>query len=178
MTSIKYHEAAGDELLNEIGYLELRAKGLGRRFYAEVRRVERLIAQFPESAEEIRPGIRKRVLRQFRYSLIYSREQDSLLILAVAHHSRRQSIGSVVSGVMTRKRRAVPKRRWRPTPRNGAAHRPVSLQRSERRWCDLKYLLSAGPRPSAERRPLTFVRRAICTLGRVRENSCGARHTA
>lgn len=50
-------------MAERVGYLELRAKGLGRRFYAEVRRVERLIVQFPESAEEIRPGIRKRVLR-------------------------------------------------------------------------------------------------------------------
>lgn len=47
MTSLKYHEAAEDELLNEIGYLELRAKGLGRRFYAEFRRAENLITQFP-----------------------------------------------------------------------------------------------------------------------------------
>ena len=69
--------------------LDLRAKGLGRRFFAEVRRAESLITQFPESAEEIRPGIRKRLLRQFRYSLIYSIETDGLLILAVAHHSRR-----------------------------------------------------------------------------------------
>lgn len=89
MTPIKYHEAAEDELLNEIGYLELRVKGLGRRFFAEVRRAESLIMQFPESAEEIRPGIRKRLLRKFRYSLIYSIEKDGLLILAVAHHSRR-----------------------------------------------------------------------------------------
>lgn len=89
MTPIKYHEAAEDELLNEIGYLELRAKGLGRRLDAEIRRAERLIAQFPESAAEIRPGIRKCILRKFRYSLIYSRENDSVLILAVAHHSRR-----------------------------------------------------------------------------------------
>jgi len=49
----------------------------------------RLIAQFPEAGGEIRPGIRKRLLRKFRYSLIYSIEQDSLLILAVAHQSRR-----------------------------------------------------------------------------------------
>lgn len=89
MTPVRYHEAAEEELLNEIGYLELRAQGLGRRFFAEVRRAERLIAQFPESAEEIRPGIRKRLLRKFRYSLIYSVEQDGLLILAVAHQSRR-----------------------------------------------------------------------------------------
>jgi plasmid stabilization system protein ParE len=89
MTLVRYHEAAEEELLNEIGYLELRAQGLGQRFFAEVRRAENLITQFPESSEEIRPGIRKRVLRKFRYSLIYSIEKDDVLILAVAHHSRR-----------------------------------------------------------------------------------------
>ncbi|HEX9900576.1 MAG TPA: type II toxin-antitoxin system RelE/ParE family toxin [Candidatus Methylomirabilis sp.] len=86
---VRYHEAAEDELLNEIGYLELQARGLGRRFFAEIQRAESLMAQFPEAAEEIRPNIRKRTLRKFRYSLIYSIEKDGLLILAVAHHSRR-----------------------------------------------------------------------------------------
>ncbi|MDD5558901.1 type II toxin-antitoxin system RelE/ParE family toxin [Candidatus Methylomirabilis sp.] len=101
MTSVRYHEAAEDELLHEIGYLELRANGLGRRFFAEVRRTEKLISQFPESAEEIRPGIRKRILQKFRYSLIYSIEEDVLLILAVAHHSRRPGywVGRISSGM-------------------------------------------------------------------------------
>ena len=100
MTPVSYHESAEEELLNEIGYLELRANGLGRRFFAEVRRAENLISQFPESAEEIRPRIRKRILRKFRYSLIYSAEKDGLLILAVAHHSRRPGywIARVSSG--------------------------------------------------------------------------------
>ncbi len=89
MTGVRYHQAAADELLDEIGYLELRSKGLGRRFLAEVRRAEQLVTQFPESAEEMLPGIRKRVLPKFRYSLIYSLEKDGPLILAVAHHSRR-----------------------------------------------------------------------------------------
>lgn len=89
MTPVRYHEAAEDELLNEIGYLELRANGLGRRFFAEVRRAENLMAQFPESSAEILPGIRKRALWKFPCSLIYAIEKDGLLILAVAHHSRR-----------------------------------------------------------------------------------------
>ena len=89
MTPVEYHEAAEEELLGEIGYLELRANGLGRRFFAEVRRAENLISQFPESATEILPGIRRHVLRKFRYSLIYAIETDCVLILAVAHHSRR-----------------------------------------------------------------------------------------
>ena len=94
MTPVRYHPAAEDELLNEIGYLELRAKGLGRRFFTEVRRAESLIAQYPESAREILPGIRKRVLQKFRYALMYSIEKDGLLILAVAHHSRRPGYGA------------------------------------------------------------------------------------
>ncbi len=89
MTTLRYHEAAEDELLNEIGYLELQAQGLGRRFFSEIRRAENRIAQFPESAMEIRPGIREQTLRTFRYSLIYSIEGNSALILAVAHHHRR-----------------------------------------------------------------------------------------
>lgn len=89
MRPVHWHEAAEDELLDEIGYLELQAPGLGRQFYAEVTRGEKLIAEFPEAAAEIRPGIRKRMLRKFRYSLLYSIEKQVVLILALAHHSRR-----------------------------------------------------------------------------------------
>jgi plasmid stabilization system protein ParE len=89
VTPLRYHQAAEDELLNEIGYLELRVPGLGRRFYGEVRRAESHIAEFPESGREVLPGIRKHPLRKFRFSLIYSIEKDGVLILAVAHHSRR-----------------------------------------------------------------------------------------
>ena len=89
MKRVQWHEAAEDELLNEIGYLELQAPGLGRRFFAEVARVEALIAEFPEAAAEIRPSIRRRLLRKFRFSLLYSIEKQGTLILALAHHSRR-----------------------------------------------------------------------------------------
>ena len=86
---VEYHEAAEEELLHEIGYLELQAAGLGRRLFAEVQRAENLISRFPELAPETSHGIRKCLLRKFRYSLIYTIEKDRLLILALAHHSRR-----------------------------------------------------------------------------------------
>jgi hypothetical protein len=87
--AVHWHEAAEDELLNEIGYLERQAPGLGRRFFAEISRVESLIAEFPQAAAETRLGIRKRLLRKFRFSLLYSIEKRGVLILALAHHSRR-----------------------------------------------------------------------------------------
>jgi plasmid stabilization system protein ParE len=89
MIPVRYHEAAEDELLNEIGYLELRLQVLGRRFYGEVQRAEKRLSEFPESGLEVLPGIRKHNLRKFPFSLIYSIEKDGLLILAVAHQRRR-----------------------------------------------------------------------------------------
>jgi len=89
LKTVRYLEAAEAELLAEIGYLEQCAEDLGRRFFDEVKRAEQLIAEFPEAGEEIRPGIRKRLVRSFRCSLIYSIEPEGLLIIAVAHHSRR-----------------------------------------------------------------------------------------
>jgi len=91
VTPLNYHEAAEEELLREIGYLELRTKGLGKRFFGEIRRAEKIISKYPESGEEIRPGIRKQVLRKFRYSIIYSTATEGVLVLAIAHHSRRPS---------------------------------------------------------------------------------------
>jgi plasmid stabilization system protein ParE len=84
-----YHEAAQDELLREIAYLELQAPGLGQRFLDEIVRSEKRILEHPRSAREIRPGIRKRMLRTFKYSLLYSTTEKGVLILAVAHHRRR-----------------------------------------------------------------------------------------
>ena len=89
MKPVRYLDPAETEFLAEIAYLEDYRPGLGRRFYDEVKRAESFIAEFPEAAEEIRPGVRKRLLRVFRYTLIYSIEPEELLIIAVAHSSRR-----------------------------------------------------------------------------------------
>jgi len=89
VTPVRYHQAAEDELLAEIGYLELRVRGLGRRFHTEIRRAENHIATLPESAPEAAQGIRIHPLRKFPFSILYSIEKDGLLILAVAHHRRR-----------------------------------------------------------------------------------------
>ena len=89
MTSIRYHEAADAELLEAVGYLEAQAAGLGERFLREVIHAEGILAQFPESGSPIRPGIRKWIVRKFPYSLMYSIEPGGIVVLAVAHHSRR-----------------------------------------------------------------------------------------
>ncbi|MBI3272554.1 MAG: type II toxin-antitoxin system RelE/ParE family toxin [Planctomycetes bacterium] len=82
-----YHTAASEELLDALGYLELRVLGLGRPFLAEVQRAEGILLAHPEAGVVIRPGIRKYILRKFPYSLLYSIVDDGLLV--IAHQSRR-----------------------------------------------------------------------------------------
>lgn len=89
MNEIRYHPAAEEEVLSEISFLELRVPGLGRRFYGEVQRAEKLIAEFPQSGYGLVAGIRKYRLRKFPFSLIYTVETRGVLVLAVAHHRRR-----------------------------------------------------------------------------------------
>ena len=46
------------------------------------------IERYPEIGEEVRPGIRKILLRRFPYKLIYSLTVDAVYIIAVAHGHR------------------------------------------------------------------------------------------
>jgi toxin ParE1/3/4 len=86
---VRYDPAAELELLSQIAYLESRRAGLGSRFLSEVKESEALIARFPESSSEIEPGVRKRVLPNFQYSLFYCLDEQGAMILAVAHHKRK-----------------------------------------------------------------------------------------
>lgn len=88
MITIRYVEAAEAELLLAIDFLESRSIGLGRRLFEDIQRAESHLARFPQAAFEIRPGIRRHLLRRFPYALIYSFQEDDLLILAVAHLKR------------------------------------------------------------------------------------------
>lgn len=55
----------------------------------EVRRLCRLIADFPLVGVELRPGVRRRILRRFPYSILYTLDNDVVLVIAVAHQRRR-----------------------------------------------------------------------------------------
>ncbi len=89
MRKVVYHEAAEQELLSEVVYLESRATGLGHKFLEAIAKAETFLMNTPEAAPEVRAGLRKRVIQSFPYSLVYSIESEVVLVLAVAHHKRR-----------------------------------------------------------------------------------------
>lgn len=89
MTGHRFLAEADAELAEAVGYYASRRKGLGRAFLAEVRRAIDLIGASPEIGTPLEAGIRRRVVRRYPYSLLYSIDNGGIVILAVMHHKRR-----------------------------------------------------------------------------------------
>jgi len=83
------HETADVELNEAAQYYESKVNGLGFAFLDEVERVVELIRINPESAPRIYKAVRRKLLRGFPYSIMYSIVDDSIRILAVANQKRR-----------------------------------------------------------------------------------------
>ena len=80
---------ARQELEDAVRYYELEYSGLGHRFKEEVRRAALRMAEHPQAWSIERGDVRKCLLHKFPYKLMYSVEEDHILIIAVAHHHRK-----------------------------------------------------------------------------------------
>ncbi len=89
ISSISIHEIADLELNEAAQYYESKVTGLGFAFLSEVERVIEQIQNNPESAPRIRKAVRRKLLRGFPYSIMYSIVDDSIRILAIANQKRR-----------------------------------------------------------------------------------------
>ena len=76
------------ELEDAVRYYELEYSGLGRRFKGEVGKAAVRIAEYPQSWSMERGDVRKCLLHKFPYKLMYSVEEEPILVIAVAHQHR------------------------------------------------------------------------------------------
>jgi plasmid stabilization system protein ParE len=84
-----FHPRARLELLDASAYYASVGDGLGDYFLDEVSRATDLLLEHPDTGPIVRNDIRKKVLREFPYSLFYCVRGEEIRILAVAHHQRR-----------------------------------------------------------------------------------------
>jgi plasmid stabilization system protein ParE len=89
ISPVSFHEIAELELNEAAKYYESKVNGLGLAFLSEVERVTRQIQNNPESAPRILKAVRRKLLRGFPYSVMYSIVDDSVRILAIANQKRR-----------------------------------------------------------------------------------------
>jgi plasmid stabilization system protein ParE len=77
------------ELDEAVAWYRDRGDGLAERFLAELASARDAIIANPNAWHPLGEGIRRFRLNHFPYGLIYVVEDEGVLILAVAHHSRR-----------------------------------------------------------------------------------------
>ena len=86
--NIEFLPIAKTELDDAIEYYDLELPGLGIKFKKEVRSSLKRIAVFPKAWSMIRPDIRKCIMHKFPYNILYTVEENIILIIAIAHHHR------------------------------------------------------------------------------------------
>lgn len=97
--TIRIHPGAAEDLAVSAHWYDNRQVGVGEKFLTEFDRIIDLIAAEPlrfARAETYRGRreLRRALLEGFPYSVIFEVKSDGILVLAVAHASRRQNYWS------------------------------------------------------------------------------------
>jgi hypothetical protein len=88
---LRIHRLAVDEIDHEIDYYESCSAGLGVELEDEIDAVLETILQFPYAALhwKDRRDRRVAVLNRFPFTLVYQLKADEIVVLALAHMSRK-----------------------------------------------------------------------------------------
>lgn len=86
---LRLHPAAQRELVEAAAYYDAESPGLGSAFVSESEHALQQIRVYPEAAPVGFGSVRVRDLVAFPYSLHHALLGDAVLVLSVAHHSRR-----------------------------------------------------------------------------------------
>lgn len=89
MIHIDFHAAAEAELDAAVSFYESVVTGLGKAFIDDVKNAIELLRNYPNAGTTLGRTLRKLRLKHFPFSLISKYDARRVLILAVAHHSRR-----------------------------------------------------------------------------------------
>jgi plasmid stabilization system protein ParE len=89
MMRVIFTRIATQELEDAVRFYELEYAGLGRRFKEEVKKATLRVADYPKAWSIERGEVRKCLLHRFPYKLLYSVEEDHVLVIAIAHQHRK-----------------------------------------------------------------------------------------
>jgi toxin ParE1/3/4 len=86
--------AAQHDIAEAAKYYNHHRPGLGDEFLAEIDKAVAAVAADPVAFEQVRPGIRRYLVRRFPYGIYYRMpDENTVRIVVVRHHSRRPGYG-------------------------------------------------------------------------------------
>ena len=86
---IEFIEPALIELDDAIEYYNVQSFGLGNKFLEEVLANTRYISKYPSAWPKFTEHSYKMTMRKFPYNLIFTKRENVIYILAVAHYHRK-----------------------------------------------------------------------------------------
>lgn len=89
MIPYRFLTPAEEEMTDAALFYEAASSQLGSDFLNDVQRAVDRLRAFPQSGEVITSDFRQTLLHRFPFSLIYTIEENVIVVIAVAHHGRR-----------------------------------------------------------------------------------------
>ena len=89
MKNVRHLPEARLEAMAAADWYDEQSPGLGTEFLTELEEAQAGVLAFPESGSPEEFSTRSRTLHRFPYSIIYRMTPEGVLVVAVAHHSRR-----------------------------------------------------------------------------------------
>jgi len=87
--TVRFLEAARDDLRDAIRFYETERRGLGAEFRDEVLASLERIRRLPEAWHPLSANTRRCRTRRFPYGVIYHVRSEEILVVAIAHLHRR-----------------------------------------------------------------------------------------
>jgi len=87
--NIKFHSEARIELIETAKYYENQEIGLGNNFIDEIENTIKVISQQPFAGKKISDGERRFLVSRFPYGIIYSVENNLIIIYAIMNLKRK-----------------------------------------------------------------------------------------
>jgi plasmid stabilization system protein ParE len=86
--NVRFLTLADQEVDDAVAWYEQQGSNVSRGFLDDLDRAVRLAKTYPLLGPQIEPEIRRLLFVRFPYSLIYGIDEDTLVIIAVAHQQR------------------------------------------------------------------------------------------
>jgi len=89
MIKYRFLTPAEDEITEAALFYDDAAVGLGSDFLIDLQRCINYLRRYPKAGTPITADLRRMPLHRFPFNIIYSEQPSSILIVSVAHHSKR-----------------------------------------------------------------------------------------
>jgi len=86
--NVRFLTLAQHEVDDAVVWFEERLEGKGLEFLDALDRAVRLVMAYPHASPEVEPEIRGRPFVNFPYALIYGIDDETIVVVAVAHTHR------------------------------------------------------------------------------------------